>query len=79
MSSRPRIGDPLDYRPTPEEVDSLIEAARRHPLGIEFLRDGELGSVAMTFQTHAFTVDAARIALAGVTQQHRRVDSGEAR
>ncbi len=48
------------YVPTPREVDDLIAAAARHPLGLAFLLEGELGSVAVTFQTHAFTVDAAR-------------------
>ncbi len=46
--------------PRPGEVDVLIEAARRHPLGLEFLDEGELGCVAVTFGVHAFTVDAAR-------------------
>lgn len=52
--------EPLRYRPSSAEVAQLIEEARRHPLGIEFLREGELGSVAVTFGVHAFTVDAAR-------------------
>ncbi len=52
------------YRPSPEDVLRLIETARRHPLGIEYLRQGEPASVAATFQTHAFTVDAAREQLA---------------
>jgi len=51
---------PLHYQPTSAEVASLIEDARRHPLGLEFLAEGELGSVAVTFGVHAFTVDAAR-------------------
>ncbi len=41
-------------------VDDLIARARKHPLGIEFLRDGLLGSVAAAFGAHAFTVEAAR-------------------
>ncbi len=52
--------DPLFYRPTPSEVEALIEFARQHPLGIDFLLEGEPGCVAATFRTHAFTVDAAR-------------------
>ncbi len=48
------------YVPTPREVDDLIAAAARHPLGLGFLLEGELGAVAITFQAHAFTVDAAR-------------------
>lgn len=52
--------EPLHYQPTAAEVAKLIEDARRHPLGLEFLIEGELGSVAVTFGVHAFTVDAAR-------------------
>lgn len=56
-----------DHTPTHEEVQALITRAQRHPLGMEFLMDGELGSVAITFQTHAFTVDAARALLRGAS------------
>lgn len=48
--------DPRD----PAAVDALLAAARRHPLGLEFLADGFLGSVAAAFHVHAFTVEAAR-------------------
>ena len=50
----------LSHQPTDFEIDALIEDARRHPLGLEFLRHGQLGSVAMIFHAHALTVDAAR-------------------
>lgn len=65
MSPEPKVptgfpGDPLRNRPTSAEVDRLISLARRHPLGVEFLRQGALDAVAATFQTHAFVVDAAR-------------------
>jgi len=56
--------DPLAYRPDDADVERLIEGARRHPLGLEFLREGELCCVAATFQAHAFTVDEARRRLA---------------
>ncbi len=46
--------------PTDGEVVELIAAAMRHPLGLEFLLDGNLGAVAAIFGVHAFTVDAAR-------------------
>jgi hypothetical protein len=46
--------------PSEKEVDDLIAAASAHPLGVRFLVEGHLGSVATTFRTHAFTVDAAR-------------------
>lgn len=46
--------------PTEKEVDDLIAAASAHPLGVRFLVEGHLGSVATVFRTHAFTVDAAR-------------------
>ena len=52
------------YVPSNEEVDRLIERARAHPLGVRFLVEGHLGSVATMFRTHAFTVDAARDRLA---------------
>jgi hypothetical protein len=48
------------YEPTPADVDALIQAATQHALGLEFLRSGHLGTVAVTFQAHAFTVVAAR-------------------
>ncbi len=48
------------YTPTDREVEELIGAASRHPLGLEFLLEGQLCAVATTFQVHAFTVDAAR-------------------
>ncbi len=51
---------PPSYQPSSSEVVRLIEEAERHPLGIEFLLEGELGAVAATFGVHAFTVDAAR-------------------
>jgi hypothetical protein len=50
----------MAFLPSAGAVEELIAAAERHPLGLEFLLDGELGAVAATFQTHAFTVDAAR-------------------
>lgn len=43
-----------------EKVEELIVAARNHPLGIEFLLEGDLSSVAIMFGAHAFTVEAAR-------------------
>ena len=51
-------GEP--FMPTPADVDALIATARRHPLGVDFLIGGHLGSVAATFKAHAFTVEAAR-------------------
>lgn len=54
------------HDPTHEdEVEALIVAAEAHPLGTEFLREGHLEAVAITFQVHAFTVDAARRVLRG--------------
>lgn len=47
------------------DVEALIDAARKHPLGLEFLLNGDLSAVAATFQAHAFTVDAAREHLRG--------------
>jgi hypothetical protein len=51
---------PLSFIPSAAEVEALIARAAQHPLGLEFLIHGELGAVAITFGTHAFTVDAAR-------------------
>jgi hypothetical protein len=56
---------PLRYRPTAAEIDALIAAAAHHALGLEFLQRGHLGTVAVTFHAHAFTVVAARERLAG--------------
>jgi hypothetical protein len=53
--SRPGV-----FRPDPSEIDRLLAAARSHPLGIEFLMNGYLGSVAATFGVHAFAVEEAR-------------------
>ena len=44
----------------PRLVEDLIARARRHPLGVEFLLSGLLGSVAIALGVHAFTVEAAR-------------------
>ena len=49
-------GDPED----PGLVDQLIARAKKHPLGIEFLANGSLASVAISLGAHAFTVEAAR-------------------
>jgi hypothetical protein len=59
-ATRVPAAQPLRYQPASTEVARLIEDARGHPLGLEFLIEGELGSVAVTFGVHAFTVDAAR-------------------
>lgn len=59
-SRTPPRAAPLRYEPTPAEIDALIQAASQHALGLEFLRRGHLGTVAVTFHAHAFTVVAAR-------------------
>jgi hypothetical protein len=53
----------VPYVPTTDEVAGLIDRAREHPLGTEFLADGALDAVAATFQVHAFVVEAARRSL----------------
>jgi hypothetical protein len=60
---RPRC-TPCTYLPSTVEVETLLSAAASHPLGLDFLRDGSLDSVAATFRVHAFTVVAARERLA---------------
>jgi hypothetical protein len=56
--------DPLDTHPVDLRdsvlVADLVEKAKAHPLGLDYLKGGHLGSVAATFETHAFTVLAAR-------------------
>lgn len=56
--------DPLHAQPVdprdPALVAGLLERAREHPLGLDFLRGGHLGAVSAAFETHAFTVLAAR-------------------
>jgi len=61
-SQRQRDGTgPLgSYCPCDVEVEALITAAGNHPLGTEFLVGGYLGTVAITFHVHVFTVEAAR-------------------
>jgi hypothetical protein len=51
---------PEPFVPDAADVEALIASARRHPLGIDFLIGGHLSTVAVTFKTHAFTVEAAR-------------------
>ena len=46
-------------------IADLIERAKRHELGLDFLRNGAQECVAAVFRVHAFTVDAARRELAG--------------
>jgi len=48
------------YCPCDAEVEALIAAAADHPLGTGFLIGGYLGTVAITFHVHVFTVEAAR-------------------
>ena len=47
----------------PRLVDEVIARARKHPLGIDFLLHGYLGTVAISLDAHAFTVEAARARL----------------
>lgn len=44
----------------PRVVEELIERAKKHPLGVEFLSSGYIDSVAAGLETHAFTVEEAR-------------------
>ena len=58
-AAEPFRSHPVDPR-DPALVHELLDRARAHPLGIDYLKAGHLGSVAATFETHAFTVLAAR-------------------
>ncbi len=60
----PCAGTTSTYVPSSREIDALIAAATRHPLGLQFLLEGQLCAVATMFRTHAFTVEAARQRLA---------------
>ena len=64
LAARPEaVAAPLRPPANPEDprlVEDLIARARRHPLGVEFLLSGLLGSVAIALGVHAFTVEAAR-------------------
>ena len=51
---------PKRYTPTQAEVDALIARARGHELGVEFLKEGALDSVAAVFGAHAFVILKAR-------------------
>lgn len=51
---------PITGHADPTLVEDLIARARKHPLGLTFLLTGLLGSVAIAFGAHAFTVEAAR-------------------
>ena len=65
-AARPDPGRPMvASHATEEAVTALIVAASRHPLGTGFLLTGHLGTVAITFGVHAFTVEAARLRLSG--------------
>ena len=55
----PLNAHPVDPR-DPALIADLVERAKSHPLGLDYLKGGHLGSVAVTFETHAFTVLAAR-------------------
>jgi hypothetical protein len=48
------------YQPKAADVDALLARAAGDSLGLDFLLNGELGSVAIWFRTHAFTVIAVR-------------------
>jgi|TARA_B100000959_G_scaffold269536_1_gene315411 hypothetical protein len=63
----------MTQQPTQNEVITLIDRAKSHDLGVDFLTNGALDAVAMTFGVHAFVVDAARDKLANstVTVEHK--------
>ncbi len=68
-SEHPKHDPRIRWRPTQEDVEDLIRRAEAHELGLDFLRKGSQDAVAATFGVHAFTVDAARIALGGQTPE----------
>lgn len=62
-----RPGLPRNFIPTQADVDSLINRAGTHELGVDFLKTGSLEAVAAMFEVHAFVVDAARVKIEGVS------------
>ncbi len=66
VMDREAVKDPVlpSYTPTAEEVDALIARARKHPLGLDFLKAGALEAAAIIFEAHVFAVEAARERLA---------------
>ncbi|HVG94303.1 MAG TPA: hypothetical protein VND21_07640 [Planctomycetota bacterium] len=77
------MADPIDVRSRslhpahrPPEVHALIDSARRHALGLDFLLRGAHDAVAATFGVHAFVVDAARDHLQAAAPQGTRGSRG---
>lgn len=56
----------------PAKVEELITTAQNHPLGLEFLLEGDLAAVAAMFEVHAFTIEAARESLVGLNDTSRK-------
>jgi hypothetical protein len=46
--------------PTSDQIAKLIAAARNHPLGTNFLLEGDLCAVAVIFGAHVFTIECVR-------------------
>ena len=65
-----RPGLPRNFTPSQADVDSLINRAGTHELGVDFLKTGSPDAIAAMFEVHAFVVDAARDKIIG--------DSGDA-
>lgn len=62
-TAQPPIPAVSPFGPDSAEAAALIEAARRHPRGLSFLRAGAVAEVAAAFDVHPFTVFRARGAL----------------
>lgn len=71
----PRRKGLCGFTPCEADVQSLIAKAKDHELGTDFLKTGSLDSVAAMFETHAFTVDAARRKLNGTTRSMPDVET----
>ena len=70
-----RRGLPHNFTPSQTDVDSLINRADTHELGVDFLRTGSPDAVAAMFEVHAFVVDSARDKINGVSGDIGRVAS----
>lgn len=60
VGTKPPVSANSRFRPKNEDADALIKTASQHPLGLDYLKNGALDSIAATFGVHAFTIELAR-------------------
>jgi hypothetical protein len=59
LDAMAHLDDPADPAPL-DHAAELLQRAQHHALGLAFLLEGNIESVAITFGTHAFHVEEAR-------------------